>query len=125
VKERQLVLPKQPGVIWPGQKRPVGFDLELVPVVTGLRFALTVPRSTLPSVPPGGQSFERPCEFVVVHVRVARAPWPGLRGHGAGCLWKKRVPLVSIQANDGVDAMGAARLGGNRRFPPVNLPPVN
>jgi hypothetical protein len=74
VNERQLVLPKQPGVVWPGQKRPDGFDLELVPVVTGLRFAVTVPRSMLPSVPPGAQFFESPCEFVVVHERPARAP---------------------------------------------------
>src|SRR6185369_13690418 len=74
VKERQFVLPKQPAVVWPGQNRPAGFDLELVPVVTGLRFALTVPRSMLPSVPPGAQSFESPCEFVVVHDRPARAP---------------------------------------------------
>ena len=42
--------------------------------MTGLRLAMTVPRSTLPSAPPGAQSFERPCEFVVVQARPARAP---------------------------------------------------
>jgi hypothetical protein len=29
--ERQVASPKQPGLAWPGQKRPLGFDFELVP----------------------------------------------------------------------------------------------
>src|SRR5258706_5004485 len=56
VNERHVVWPKQPGDVCPGQKSPAGLLFELVPVVTGVRLATTVPRSTLPSVPPGAQS---------------------------------------------------------------------
>ena len=72
--ERQAASPKQPAAVWSGQKRPEGFDRAVVPVVTGLSCAEITPTSVLPSLPPGWQSFDSPCEFVVVHESRMRAP---------------------------------------------------
>jgi len=72
--ERHDASPKQPASVWSGQKRPEGFDRVAVPVLTGLSCAEITPTSVLPSLPPGWQSFDSPCELVVVQESPMRAP---------------------------------------------------
>ena len=76
----QAFEPKQPlpPDAWPAQKSPSAALFDDEPVVSGERFTGMPPRFTLPSVheapsgvqgfeaslPPGGQSVERPMEFV-------------------------------------------------------------
>jgi hypothetical protein len=85
--ERHAVLPKQPWLLFelvcPGQKSPFALLALAVPVTTGVRSTARLPRSALPSEPPGWQSFESPPEFVDVQLMPARAPRSQLPVAGA------------------------------------------
>src|SRR5262249_53427716 len=80
----------------PAHRFPAASDFDAVVETSGVRSTPMVPRSALPSLPPGRQSLERPLELVVVHESPVRAPrsqlpTPGLAGdpvaeqRGQGC----------------------------------------